>query len=676
MQRYPPPSPTLEVTPDHHRRQSSSTSTAARAPTSPRIRSTGTRPQGPTLLSADGDDDDRWQLRPPGRKGSPALPFYSSGGAPPGGARPTGWGVRAWLSGRLRGGRVRWVVLLALAAGVLLWRSSGAGGDDLRSVAGDKAVPKATPVRVSAAPARVAGPVVAAAEPAEPPEAPPPPAKPAPPPSPAPPVDTSPIDVAVGPPISLAATTPDADSPFANRYLAYSPHSGYHNQRISLENALTLAYLLKRTLLLPPVWLGHAIPYISFDKLQRRLEMATKEGLEHCIAFGEGSSADPLPRECDGFWDWTVVDWSFLVDLSEAEQLVPIKRRWNMSMDWLADELALRAPNRRGERSDVFSLRDETMYQYRIYDSAEDDDPLDKWGHRLDLDQLRADSDQHTLVHVGSMFGTSRLRVTTDEGYDARGAFRRAMVFRTEEVDEVTEEIRDLLGGEGRYYGLHLRVGDGIFQKNARANMRGVWDKLCLDKMKLDAALCDEARALGERRPAQRRDVVEAVGTAAAGTALVKRANSRPQREGAYHHAPLPPLPKIRTLTDSPVSPTLTCRGALHTDARFLPFNAPLYIATDSKLAHQDPNLAVFFSAFPCTFVLGDFGALDSLGRLNRLRSAEDKTPLAQFLYPQLDAQIAAWGRGLVGTPQSTYSRFAIDVLHQVYHGWDIVERG
>lgn len=675
MQRYPPQGAALAPDPDQHRRQPSSSSTTSRAPTSPRIRSSGSRPPSTAYHpSSSSTDDDRWQPRPPPRKGSPSLPFYTPGGGPPGASRGAR-GFHAGLSGRLRGGRVRWVVLLAVAAGVLLWRSSGSGDDALAPVAvvEDESALRGAPVHTTAL---ERPPRVDAVEPDarlkqrpplrdEPAPAPPPPRPP--PPAPRPPPSTStgtgPVDVAVRPPSLVASSDPS--SPFANRYLAYSPHSGYHNQRISLENALTLAFLLKRTLLLPPVWVGHAIPYISFDKLQRRLEMATKDGLEHCVAFGEGSTSDPIPRECDGFWDWTTVDWSFLVDLSGAEQLVPVQRRWNMSMDWLAVELDLAKPDRRGERRDVFSLRDDTMYQYRFYDSADDADPLDKWTSRIDIEQLARDSASHKLVHVGSMFGTNRLRLVGDDGYDARGTFRRAMVFRTEAVDAVADEVRDLLGGAGRYYGLHLRVGDGVFQQNADDNMRGVWDKLCGDKMKLGDDVCDEARGLSEAR--RRRDRRGEDGDDAAPEALAKRANSRPQREGAYHHAPLPPLPKIRTLDDSPLSPTLTCRRPLHTAAHLLPFNAPLFIATDSKLGVDDPHLALFFAAFPCTFTLSDFGALESLGRLNRLRNEDDKTPLAQFLYPQLDAQVAAWGRGLVGTPQSTYSRFAIDVLHQVY---------
>src|SRR5690242_15261885 len=55
------------------------------------------------------------------------------------------------------------------------------------------------------------------------------------------------------------------------KFLAYFSHSGYHNQRIALENALLLAKLLNRTLLLPPAVLGRPLPWASFDIMYRRL---------------------------------------------------------------------------------------------------------------------------------------------------------------------------------------------------------------------------------------------------------------------------------------------------------------------------------------------------------------------------------------------------------------------
>ncbi|GAA6005294.1 hypothetical protein JCM10207_002929 [Rhodosporidiobolus poonsookiae] len=680
MERYPPSSPTLETHPLHHARGLSS----SRASPSPRARTSFANPPASSAYDMPVDYEKAAQ-RTGGRRGHGGLPMYSGAG---GGAAGRG-GAVGWISGRMRSGRMRWVLLGVFALGLWVWsssespavQSSGAGadaaekGEVLALASGTTRLDLATPPPPPPTRPRPPHPEEAEVRPPKPPVRPP---KPAPPPSRAKPVDLSPIDMAVRPPASLSDSPADSNE----KLLAYSPHSGYHNQRISLENALTLAFLLKRTLLLPPIWFGHAIPYISFDKIQRRLEMASKEGLDHCIEYGEGSTADSLPPECDGYFDWTLVDWSFLVDLSGVEKLVPIKRRWNMTTAWLDEELGLR---RTHKRNDVFELKDDTMYQYRFYDDKNDDEPLEKWGNRIDIDAFREQTESFKLVHVGTMFGTARIRATLDETFDARSAFRTSMVFRTEIVDTITAGIRDLLGGAGSYYGLHLRVGDGVFQKQAKENMHGVWQTLCVSKMGLDQEVCDEVKAaasgIGRLRE---RDANHAAGvdvasseSSAAAPALVKRANSRPQRPGTYDHAPLPPLPTIRTLSDSPLSSTLACRGNLHTEPHLLPFNAPLYIATDSKLGPHDPNLALFFRAFPCTFVLSDFGAqVPELDRLNRLRNKDDKTPLGSFLYPQLDAQIAAWGRGLVGTPQSTYSRFAVDVLHQVYHGWEIINRG
>ena len=66
-------------------------------------------------------------------------------------------------------------------------------------------------------------------------------------------------------------------------YITYLPHSGFHNQRIELENALLLAAYLNRTLLLPSVYLGNsAMPWLRFEKMYERLLLQTKRGLDHC----------------------------------------------------------------------------------------------------------------------------------------------------------------------------------------------------------------------------------------------------------------------------------------------------------------------------------------------------------------------------------------------------------
>jgi hypothetical protein len=53
----------------------------------------------------------------------------------------------------------------------------------------------------------------------------------------------------------LKSIPPTSDT----RYLSYNPHSGLHNQRIALENAIVLAQQLNRTLLVPFLYLGKPI---------------------------------------------------------------------------------------------------------------------------------------------------------------------------------------------------------------------------------------------------------------------------------------------------------------------------------------------------------------------------------------------------------------------------------
>jgi hypothetical protein len=50
-----------------------------------------------------------------------------------------------------------------------------------------------------------------------------------------------------------------------------------------------------------------------------------------------------------------------------------------------------------------------------------------------------------------------------------------------------------------------------------------------------------------------------------------------------------------------------------------------------------------------------------------------DELKLELFLLPFV---VAAMGSQVLGTPHSTVSRYTVDVLHQVYQGRDIIERG
>ncbi|GAA5993871.1 hypothetical protein JCM5350_006827 [Sporobolomyces pararoseus] len=53
------------------------------------------------------------------------------------------------------------------------------------------------------------------------------------------------------------------------RYIGFLPHSGVHNQRIALQNALLLGKLLGRTVLVPPIWIGWPTSTLPYDDLAK-----------------------------------------------------------------------------------------------------------------------------------------------------------------------------------------------------------------------------------------------------------------------------------------------------------------------------------------------------------------------------------------------------------------------
>lgn len=135
------------------------------------------------------------------------------------------------------------------------------------------------------------------------------------------------------------------------RFLSYLPHSGYHNQRSELANALSLAKMLDRTLLVPPVWIGWPSttkPYrdlqATWDRMMEQHEHAFEdhrgdEPTQLTPQQPQDSSSNSLTaedcksyaKECRGTYQDTFVAWRFLTNLEVAAQRVPIVDRFNMT---------------------------------------------------------------------------------------------------------------------------------------------------------------------------------------------------------------------------------------------------------------------------------------------------------------------------------------------------------
>ena len=429
------------------------------------------------------------------------------------------------------------------------------------------------------------------------------------------------------------------------KFLAYIPHSGFHNQRIALENGLVLAHLLNRTLLLPPVRLGAALAYAPFDDLYALAANATKAGLEHCAAtLPDGS---PRAPECDNYERYTHIPWGWLIDFLAIQSTQPLLLGWNFTDGWLQERLNL-------SDGDIFKLKDSSRNQHAFQDFVPPRRPLNpgsarKFSEPLHLAALTRRPER--LLMLGSLFGSSRLHLRVHENLRVRRQVREKMVFTNPHLTGVTDAIRAALGGT--YLAVHLRIGDGYFEVNATKTVRRSWWKL------LQAGLGfsdDEIASLEEESFPDEEPLGPPI-----------FAPDLPVLRSP--HPPLPPFP-------SNASPAtgFSCRGPLYRAPHLRKLNAPLYISTDAVSPTLNPLLWRFLTTFPCTFFLEDF--TEQTRPLGVLRSEMDGVPLGSFLMPFVDAMVAGQAYQVVGTESSTFSAFVTDVLWRRYHGFEIVQRG
>ncbi|CAJ0649887.1 16607_t:CDS:2 [Entrophospora sp. SA101] len=403
------------------------------------------------------------------------------------------------------------------------------------------------------------------------------------------------------------------------KFLAYYTHSGYHNQRVGLENALLLAKILNRTLLMPPALLGTPLPWIRFDKMYERLFLATKKGLQHCPKVPRDF---PLPAECLNYYSYTRVSWDFLLEMEPIRESQKIIDRFDHSYEWIEENLNLDISK------DVRFIRDNKLWDYRIFDTTGSRiDDSNKFTRFLYTDKLKEDPKK--LIHFGSLFGSLRVVPEKPSNMQYLKFIRKHLVPNNELVLKATESIVNKLGGVGNFIGLHIRATDGFFMKYARLNIDHIYHNLTNTFTKLTPEeidvleggthekdiLIDESVDLGEYNP---------------------HGNKNKVAQKSLHPS------------DSGV-------------------NTVIFLATDIKSPRSNHLLFKFFNTFPCVFVLGDFE--EDLTEILRIMNSDDLTPLADYLIPMLDALISSEGHSFYGTGKSTFSKYIKDTLYPISKG-------
>ncbi|KAG9103924.1 hypothetical protein FRC06_006869 [Ceratobasidium sp. 370] len=418
------------------------------------------------------------------------------------------------------------------------------------------------------------------------------------------------------------------------RFLTFLPHSGFNNQRIALENAMLLAYILNCTLVAPPVRLGEPLPYRPFDTLKKWNNLASRPKPRHCVQF-------PHLVECASYNSFVQMPWSQLVDfrsiLDELGLDIIFVDGSQTPYQFLRE---IGIPN-----ESIAFLKDNEPYQYRIHDSPDGHEHgpsgpryQDEW-HLDYLDKVLGSA---TVVHFGSLFGTGRLKIHSSAYAVARSKIHNKMIISHPGVLDAANAIRKKIAGpapgNSLYLAVHVRVGGRKFRGSAKENGRLIWWEL-----------------------------VTWLGVPQKSAAELERQFLRVRKKYAGPPAP-PDLSFFKNSTRSFLSngknPHIAPSGKLscpspspHTRSgpKVSDLGVPLFIATDAPNPRAHSSLALFYATFSCVFVLSDFR--QELDSLNVFQDA-DGLPIGDFLVPLVDAVVAGQATHVIGTRNRSVELF------------------
>ncbi|KAF9414723.1 hypothetical protein BGZ94_000314 [Podila epigama] len=469
------------------------------------------------------------------------------------------------------------------------------------------------------------------------------------------------------------------------RFLAYVPHSGFHNQLITLENALRLAAYLNRTLLLPPLHMSYkrqALLWKEPEVLFRQWADRNRTGVEYCRNHNPLLLPTPTKKqirrmtdqqrkelaECTFYHQWTVAPWTYFYDIPSiltgvvgiGGQTEPIRvfSRPNTSLTWLEEHLQVKDPSK-----EIYFFNDTTRYEYRILDDSEEARDMNHtnasaWTSRFNqtvtLNSLRARPER--ILHFGSLFASDRIEAASENHQALKNYISRNMNLWNQDILDATKLAEDQIE-EWRavtkraapgFLGAHLRTADGIFEHLISMNLERIISWL-RDMTKNDQKYMgiDKRR---ERRVLHRKRRLSRMPSAAAAT--VEKSSRMKERafERRQNHDD--------AATEAPTF-LQRCKSA--------PADSPLiFFSTDVHRPRQNPILEALLDEFPCTMFLSDFEP--SLQILDKIYNPVDGVKMLPYMIALMDANLAAKGRFFMGTERSTFSAYIMNHLWPAYH--------
>ncbi|KAI8071630.1 hypothetical protein BC940DRAFT_293325 [Gongronella butleri] len=431
------------------------------------------------------------------------------------------------------------------------------------------------------------------------------------------------------------------------KFITFLPHSGLHNQRIALINALVLAKQLNRTLLMPELNIGKANYWRESKQLERQLSHCTRGKKMGSTMATSLSSSDPFSHiSCHGYRRYMPSTVSNIFDLSSLPNLgIRVVQRRDMGIDYFAREFG-------AQPSDLVYIRDQSRLSYRIYDSRSNNMEMKNFEQRIDIDDLAARPER--IMVFGSLFSSFRLALEKPAWVWLWDYLFSEVGFHHPNVLQQALDIIGRLGGPGQFVSLHLRQGDGVFRAVVEQTIQDVRATLA------EQLATSFAPVVVDHVPSPSDDT----------------------SSSDLEDAPVDPWQHYRSpdldfaFTDEDMMPDTTTRlneclriqsrQSLHPRLRLI------YMATDAP----DPRRTLhhLYTEFPCLFSLADFPDIISSTLTATALSpfTEDQQPsrLGPLLFPLIDAEIASHGSRFIGTRKSTFSKYILyrnKRLHSYY---------
>jgi hypothetical protein len=261
------------------------------------------------------------------------------------------------------------------------------------------------------------------------------------------------------------------------RYLAYLPHSGLSNQRIELANALLLAHMLERTLIIPPAFLGSVFGWMERERLMEHLDWLTtpKDFDRICQRATPGQLRTYIERSrCEEYRLFGAMPWSELHDFSSLG--IKVKFQSIVTTEDLQRMLHI-------TRDDMYLYQDTNLYDWRLYENkteaeylvAHAENYFDSFGGRryykvLGLDYFNSRPEK--LLYLGGVFGSTRIQLTNPKHIEMQERIASILNYRLDTpLGKTVEGIVDYLGGKKQYFGLHFRTSDKPFNRMVSQNL-------------------------------------------------------------------------------------------------------------------------------------------------------------------------------------------------------------